>query len=336
MTKAVDSYPPGSDNGAAARHASGDAPGKAILFGEHAVVYGQPAIAVPLMQVRAQAAIQARPPGSGIQIVAADLPGPNTDRVGYSYFLEDAEPDDPLRRSIELSLAAFGQTSPLDFSITVTSSIPIGRGLGSGAAVATAVVRALAAFAGFDPDSQQVSDIVYEVEKLHHGTPSGIDNTVIAFEQPVFFVRGQPPVLLCLGRRLSLVIGDAGPARPTKEVVGYVRERYRSQPERYGALFAAVGELVNAARRCLESGDLAVIGRLMNQNHRRLVEMGVSSPMLDRLVQTAVDAGALGAKMSGAGWGGSMVALVETQTIEPVSAALRQAGARGILTTDMG
>ncbi|MBN1956478.1 MAG: mevalonate kinase [Anaerolineae bacterium] len=300
------------------------APGKVILLGEHAVVYGRPAIAVPVSQVRASASIVPAPPGAGLTIVALDLE--------RSLHLGEAALDDPLAVVAFQTLAHLG-LQDLDGVLTVTSAIPIGGGMGSGAAVSAAVVRALAGFVGADLPLQEVSDLVYEVEKLHHGTPSGIDNTVVVYERPVYFVRGQPLATFGVGRPLPLLIADSGIPSSTRAVVGAVRRRWEADPLRYDALFDRIGERAVAARDAIEGGDAGNLGRLMDQNHQLLQEIGVSMPALDRLVEAALAAGALGAKLSGAGGGGSVIALVEAGTGAAVEAALRAAGAVQVLHT---
>jgi mevalonate kinase len=319
------------------------APGKAIIFGEHAVVYGRPAIAVPVTDVQATAEIIAGEPGSGLWLVAADLPAPDGAPGGHRYRLRDAPADDPLRAIVDLALDAFlrnsaftGYAEPADAGnhsiepnllITVTSTIPIARGLGSGAAVATAMARAIARYFGGSPQPGEISRLVYEVEKLHHGTPSGIDNTVISYEQPVFFVRGEGIVRLSVGAVLSLVIADTGVASSTREVVGDLRRRWQAQPEYYEGLFDEIGDIARLAKTAIERGDPRAVGHLMNENHELLKALGVSSLELDTLVEAARAAGALGAKMSGAGWGGNMLALVEPHRAPAVADALREAGA---------
>lgn len=323
--------------------AVGTAPGKVILFGEHAVVYGRPAIAVPVTDVQATARITAGEPGSGVHIMATDLPAPDgSSPGGYYYRLVDAASDDPLRVSVELALEAFLQSRPPaggvaspeagpDVLVTVSSTIPIARGLGSGAAVATAVIRAIARFLGRTPSSDQISALVYEVEKLHHGTPSGIDNTVVTYEQPVYFVRGEGMERLPVGTPLSLVIADTGVFSSTREVVGDVRRRWQIESKRYEGLFDEIGAVAQLARSAIERGDPKAIGRLMDENHELLLTLGVSSPELDTLVEAARAAGALGAKMSGAGWGGNVVALVEPDDPPAVASVLREVGATQII-----
>jgi len=281
---------------------SASAPGKVILLGEHAVVYGQPAIAVPVAQVRATATVTLAPPGSGLTLVALDLE--------RSVRLAEAAADDPLAAIALLTLAHL-DLPEVDGVLTVSSTIPLAGGMGSGAAVSTAIARALAAFAGAELTSQEVSALVFEVEKLHHGTPSGIDNTVVAYEQPIFFVQGRPPQTFSAAVPLHLLIADSGTPSPTRQVVEAVRKRRAAQPVRYDFLFDQIGELVEEARHAIESGNADALGALMDQNHELLRQVGVSSLLLDGLVEAARMAEALGAKLSGAGRGGNVVALVE-------------------------
>lgn len=299
------------------------APGKVILFGEHAVVYGRPAIAAPVSEVRATAEIEDAAAG-GVRILAPD--------VDQDYRLADASSEDPLAAAVRLVQREAGLDRLPDLTITVRSDIPIASGLGSGAATAAALIRALARHLEREDLAQdaQVSDLTYEVEKIHHGTPSGIDNTVVALEQPVFFVRQEPDNRIetfRVARPLHLLIGDTGRRSSTKEVVGDVRRQWQRETQRFEELFAACGRISRAARSAVEAGDLPHLGRLMRENHAILKEMTVSSPELDRLVQAAGDAGALGAKLSGAGRGGNMVALVEDGGQQAVRRALLAAGA---------
>jgi mevalonate kinase len=212
----------------------------------------------------------------------------------------------------------------------------VASGLGSGAAAATAIVRSLAAAAGIVLPPADVSALVFESEKLFHGTPSGVDNTVIAYEQPVWFVRGQPPEPFALARPLTIVVGDTGVASPTGIAVGDVRRAWQAEPERFDALFDAVDRVVRAARRAIEGGDVGALGSLMDDNHETLQRIGVSSLELNRLCQAARRAGALGAKLSGGGRGGNMIALARPEQAEQVANGLLAAGAVRAFHTVIG
>jgi len=180
----------------------------------------------------------------------------------------------------------------------------------------------------------QINQIAYRIEQIHHGTPSGIDNTVIAYAQPIWFVRGQPFEILRVASPLTLVIADSGIASPTSAAVQDVRRLHDLDPENCEAVFDAIAALTRQARGCIEQGRPDEMGFLMDENHRLLQRLGVSCPELDRLTDTARSAGALGAKLIGAGHGGNMIALVHPSEAETVAQALTQAGAvRTIITT---
>jgi len=302
------------------------APGKIILFGEHAVVYGEPAIAVPVTEVEAEASVVPAPGGHGLTLVAADL--------GESFPLGDAPPGDPLAMAAQLTLDLLGVPPP-DARLTVRSTIPIASGLGSGAAVSTALVRALARFLGHALEPADVSALVYAVEKIHHGTPSGIDNTVIAYEKPVYFVREARvgPSPLSVGAPFRLLIGDTGLPSPTRRLVDRVRARREEDRAGCDAILEQIGSVARRGRRAIEEGRVGDLGPLMTENHRLLVELGVSSPALDALVNAACSTGATGSKLSGAGQGGNMLALAPPGAEGPVTRALRDAGAVRVIET---
>ena len=271
----------------------GTAPGKVILFGEHAVVYGRPALAAPVTQVCAAATVEAGEPGAGLVIHALEL----NERVRLD------QNGHPLVEAARLALQQLGLDEP-DWQVELHSTIPIASGLGSGAAVTVAIVRALASAVKRHLSVADVSGICYEVERLHHGTPSGVDNTVIAYGQPVYFVRGQAPEPFPIGRPFWLAIGDTGIASPTRIAVGDVRARWQAETGRYEALFDRVAGIVAAAKSAISAGEPQTLGPLMDANHTLLQEMGVSCPELDTLVAAACAAGAAGAKLCGGGRGG--------------------------------
>ena len=241
----------------------------------------------------------------------------------------------PLAHVASLAASQLGLIPLPDWSITLRSTIPVASGLGSGAAAATAIVKAMAAAAGRPLAPADVSALVFESETLFHGQASGIDNTVIAYEQPVWFVRGQPPQPFRIARAFTIVIGDTGIASPTRLAVGDVRAGWQAEPARFEALFDGVASIVLSARRAIEGGDVAALGPLMDENHRLLQAIGVSSPELDALCQAARDAGAAGAKLSGGGRGGNMIALAPAGRAETIASALLAAGAVRTIVTDV-
>lgn len=300
--------------------------GKVILLGEHAVVYGRPALAAPVCRLRARVWAEPLPPGSGCWIEATDL--------GEKIGLATAPPEHPLAMAVRLALTHLSLPE-LDLRLILRSELPIAGGLGSGAAVSAALIRAIFRWSGRLADPEVVSALVYEVEKRYHGTPSGIDNTVIAYERPIRFVRGQPPVFLSIARPFTLVIADSGIPSPTRETVAAVRAGWERDPGRYERLFDMIAELVQEAERCLASGRIEDLGPLLDANHRLLGELGVSSPVLDRLTEIAREAGALGAKLTGGGRGGNIIALTRPEQAERVAQALRAAGARAAYRTEV-
>ena len=316
------------------------APGKVILFGEHAVVYGRPAIAVPVTQVQATATL--RPGRRGVIIQSID--------THETIVLDRAGPNHPLAAIVRSTLKQLGLFTA-DLSILVRSTIPIAGGLGSGAAVSTAIVRALGLWAtsnlakvqtteGRAPspgyfDDATISNLVYEIEKLHHGTPSGIDNTVIAYHKPVYFMRDQPIQTFTVARPFTVAIGNTGLASPTKIAVGDVRKNWEADRDHYEARFDQIGAVAQAARAAIEGGQIERLGLLMDRNQELLRAITVSSPELDRLIDAAKSAGAAGAKLVGGGRGGNMIALVDESKREAVVAALKDAGATSVIVTEI-
>ena len=307
------------------------APGKVILFGEHAVVYARPAIAVPVAKVNATATLADAPAGTGCTITAPDI---------SAHIRLSSHRQDPLALAVRLAIEEAGIEAEPDWQLTVRSDIPIAGGMGSGAAVSAALVNAVLAHCRFSahrrPTAETVNRIVYEVEKLHHAHPSGIDNTVVVYKQPVWFVRGQPPQPFDMARPFHLVIADTGVASSTAAVVSDVRRVWESDKLAYEEIFDDIGEIVAAARQAIASGIVDALGPLMQENQRLLRQLDVSSEELERLIAIAEDAGASGAKLSGAGRGGNLICVVESESVQKVQKALQAGGAVGTVVTQVG
>lgn len=272
------------------------APGKIILFGEHAVVYGKPAIAIPVSGMRASAWSE---PGEGkLTINALDL----NEKIGLE---NKASQFSVLAQTL---LAKTKQKEP-NLTINLTSKLPQGSGMGSSAATSTAVCKALSNYLGVDLEQNQISELVFDAEKIVHGTPSGIDNTVVAYESPVYFIKGEDPLTFDSGRTFYLVIGDTGIEASTKETVGNVRQQWEKEPNLMNGYFDEIANVAKGGKMAIEEGNKEAVGELMNKNHELLNKIGVGHPLLDKLVELTLDAGALGAKLTGGGGGGNMVAL---------------------------
>lgn len=305
------------------------APGKVILFGEHAVVYGQPAIAIPIREVNATARIlpDISPKPGHIHLQAEDI------QLDADY--ADLPENHPLAAAVRLTLQ---ETSPIhipSFTIQISSTIPISAGMGSGAAVTVALIRALSSFLGTPLPNETVSNLTYEVEKIHHGTPSGIDNTVITYEEPIYFERGNPLETIRIRRPTYWVIADTGEKTPTYETISAVREKHTQNPKKYNTIFEKIGSITQKARHALIQGEVDTLGQLMNENQSLLESLEVSSPALNALIEKAHSAGAVGAKLSGGGRGGNMIALAYQEKIADVEQSLTNAGAKRVIQTTL-
>ncbi len=303
------------------------APGKIILFGEHAVVYSRPAIAVPVMQLRATAYFQADPASAtgGVHLQAPD--------IDLKSALTDLPIGHPFRVLFQTVQDQLGIDHFPAMHVKIHSDIPMAAGFGSGTAVSVALIRGLTRFLGIELTPAKVSALAFEVEKIYHGNPSGVDNTVVAFERPVYFLKGQPPKPLIPGRDMTFIIADSGIKSKTSGVVEQVRLNREKSPKQVDAIFDSIAALTQTAKEMLVDGMQNRVGALMNQNQKCLVQLGVSCDPLDRLVKAAQDAGALGAKLSGAGQGGNVIALVQDTDAGKVRTALMQAGAVNVFQT---
>ena len=308
---------------------SSTASGKIILFGEHSVVYGHPAIAIPVTEVKARAIIRAAPrsPSGEIFVDAPDI------NLRSSY--HDLPQDHPLAAAIRLVKSALSISNPPACQIRVTSTIPIAASLGSGTAVSVALIRSLSAFMGRPLPDEQVSKLAYEVDRIHHGNPSGIDNSVITYAKPVYFERNEPIQIINMAVPLTILIADTGIPSPTSITVNDLNMRWEADPQRYNNIFFSVEEIVISARTAIETGKSIELGLLMSRNHNLLRDLGVSSPELDHLVKSALHVGALGAKMSGGGRGGNMIALPNQEDIVSLSTNLMNAGAVRVIRSNL-
>ncbi len=288
--------------------------GKIILLGEHAVVYGRPAIALPI-PLAVEAVVRREGQGINIVIPRWGLEQPvHANTQGLSGILAKILSD--------LGLAAQNMT------IEVFPHIPRAMGLGGSSALAVAILRALDAQFELGLDNHQINSLAYECEKAAHGTPSGVDNTVATYGTPLLYQKqNEQPLFrdLKLAEPLELVVGITGKESLTADTVAKVRAAWQQHPQRYDGIFDQIGHLTEAAEQALLQAKLSDLGDLMNLCHGYLNALQLSTPELEELIHIARTHGALGAKLTGGGGGGSMIALCQDNQ-QQVQQAMTAAG----------
>jgi mevalonate kinase len=268
--------------------------GKVILLGEHAVVHGYPAIAVGIERgVHAKAAPAER------DLLRVDP---------WGLTLEpNPEGQEPLERAFSAVLSGYEERPQLE--VHVDAELPAGAGLGCSAAIGVAVLDAIDEALGRQRSRAELGEAALVWEEVFHGNPSGIDNTMSAVGGVALFVRGEPLRPIHSNKPLHLVVGYSGESSSTKEMVSSVRRQLESDPERVRKTFIGIETLVRNAKLAIEAGDLVALGQLLDLNHTLLSSLMLCTTRLDAMCQAAREAGALGAKMTGAGGGGCMFAL---------------------------
>lgn len=296
----------------------GFAHAKAILLGEHAVVYGAPAIALPVPALRVEATAR-RIDGDSVLDTEISL-GP----------LDAA---DPLGTTVLETLAHLG-AGPDGVEVTVRGTLPIGRGLGSSAAAANAIVDAVADLHGTTLTDDERFELVQRGERVAHGTPSGLDARATSAPAPILFTAGRVdhPQISFGG---SFVVADTGARGSTRQAVADVRACIDADPERGRVLLAELEHGTLAGVADLAADRREDLGRRMTAAQAVLDELGAGHPAITALIETATRAGALGAKLTGGGQGGCIITLAATPAdAERISAALLEAGSLGTWTID--
>ncbi len=291
------------------------APGKVILFGEHFVVKGSRSLvtAIPL-RVRViinptdQEKIIFKSPIAGVHawINPGDL----------SYGDERLA---PLAKLLEYLRSSLGY-SIFPHEVIVESKLPVGAGLGSSASLAAAYALAYTAFHGSPLDRSKLLAVSYEAEKVAHGNPSGIDNTIAVYGGSLIYKRGSPPqrISVSLPVGYKLIVADTGIQRNTRRVVEHVLRVADATWKASKFIYTAADAIIDLALNALKNNDAELLGLLMNLNQGLLNAVGASSKTIEEVLHHMRRGGALGAKLTGAGWGGAVIALVSEENVDNV------------------
>jgi len=315
------------------------APAKIILFGEHFVVYGEPAIVLAIDK-RAYATVD-HSDDKHLHVRSANLNlrGCFEDGV-FKVEQGDAREAklkfEPVKVAVEKVLAQ--SKNRVGLNIEINSTVPVGAGLGSSAAVVAAVTYAVGSLLNVKMSKEDIFRITLEAERIVHGTPSGVDPAIATFGGAMLFQTDTGFKPFEVKTQIPLVIGDTGVARSTKVQVDRVRTVTENYPQIVEQMQRAAREIVLRAMDAFKRNDLKTLGDLMNFNQALLYGLGVSDESLEWLINAAKKAGALGAKLTGAGGGGCMIALANDEKLQEVLEAIMRAGGRPFMArkTDEG
>ncbi|CQR48432.1 D-glycero-alpha-D-manno-heptose 7-phosphate kinase [Paraliobacillus sp. PM-2] len=279
--------------------AIGSAHSKLILVGEHAVVYGEPAIALPFPSIHVKSVVT---PHKGPVLLESSF------YVG---------PLNSIPEKLKGIAACIEQTCKKlnkqanHFRMHIKSTIPIGRGLGSSAAIAIAVVRSLYHFFDQPLEKNDLLELVHLAETYAHGSPSGIDMEAVSSDVPIWFEKDKAIEQVDIKHAFHLVVADTGRIGDTHAAVSSIKEKYKSITDQTRQSIKSLGHLTKEAKKALQEGNHSILGEILNRAQKELVSLGVSDAGIDHLVKIAHQAGALGAKLTGGGRGGCIIALAK-------------------------
>ncbi|RLF24208.1 MAG: mevalonate kinase [Thermoprotei archaeon] len=298
-----------------------EAPGKIILAGEHFVVKNEPAIAAAIglkakvyVKEHDKPWIEIDAKNLGIRIrLSADLSRIEGQVNRMKQFIKVIE---CLKKLSELKPAY----------IVIDSEIPVAVGLGSSASTAVALTAAYAEYLGLKLSKEDISSIAYEAEKIVHKSPSGIDNTIATYGGVIAYRRGEGflPLEVKGLEQCEIIVADTGIERSTGALVEKVLRLYDRYPEVFMPLYHAAGHLVIEMAHSLREGNIERVGELMNICQGMLYAIGVSNMAIERIVHKAREAGALGAKLTGAGGGGAVIVLCWKEDSEKIVQAIKE------------
>lgn len=288
---------------------------KVILVGEHAVVYGQPAIALPF-PLKVTSTVEAH--DGEVMLKCSYYHGP-IKQVPLQF--------QGIVLCVKATLAQLKEPFR-NITIRLHSDIPIGRGLGSSAAIAIAIVKSIFSYYERTISHKELMDLVHVAEVYAHGNPSGIDMYSASRDVPIWFQKQGEMMSLPVGTSFHFVVADSGQSSDTLSAVQKVQEQSQLDPGKIKKSMEQIGRITQMAKGALAKGDTHLLGKLLNENHKELKTLGVSNDQLDHLIENARNEGAIGAKLTGGGCGGCVIALAPSQGhAEKIAKKLRKAGA---------
>ncbi|MCK4365698.1 MAG: mevalonate kinase [Thermoplasmatales archaeon] len=298
--------------------------GKAILFNEHFVVYGVPAIVSAIGKYTIAKVEPINKSGWNLNDNRKATPKYKEDKIE-----QQKDSINRILKKMNIDLSKKG------IEITLDGNLYCASGIGASAASCVAIARALSDHYDLNLSDEEINEIAYEGERGYHGTPSGIDNTASTFGGLIWFEKGENNVIekIVPPNPIEIVMGDTGKVADTTAAVAGVRARKEKNPEKYKEIFDRADNIAYLAKDAIQDEDFKELGKLMNENHKLLQQIEVSSRELDFMVKLARDQGALGAKLTGGGLGGNIIALTPSRDLQDdVANAIEKEGFQTLKT----